>query len=143
MELTPKTPEELTEIARGIVTNRVYAAWSAEALDASFGMYLMMIAGSLQEQGEDISWLNDVGLIYEDSEKANERGLNGYPTFFSAKFLHRDDRIPLNRECIRLAIALGELPEDALTDFDTAVASHAAAEVKPETDESTEEESHD
>jgi hypothetical protein len=132
MELTPKTPAELTEIARGIVTNRIYAAWDAQALDLSFGMLLMMLAGSAEGTDEDVSWLDDVGLVYEDIDKANERGVNGYPAFFSAKFLHRDDRIPLQRECLRLAVALGEIPQETLDKFDESMAAAAAAEAQEE-----------
>jgi hypothetical protein len=84
MEVTRKTPEEITTLARQIVTNQVYAAWSPEQMDNSFGGFLMLVAGSSQEQGESIDWMNDVGLVYEDYAKANERSVNGYPSFFSA-----------------------------------------------------------
>jgi hypothetical protein len=132
MKVERLTDEEITDLARAIVTNRVYAAWTTEALDNSFGMFLMMIAGSAADLGQDVDWMNDIGMVYEDIAKASERSVNGYPTFFSAQYVHREDRMALNRECIRMAVALGEVPQETLDKFDSDQASHAAAEVKDE-----------
>lgn len=146
MELVPKTDEEITELARGIVTNRIWAAWDPETLDSSFGIFLSLAASGAAAQGQDNSWLGDIGLVYEELSRANERSVNGYPSFFSAQYINREDRIKVQRECIRMSIALGSLPETALDDFDASVVEYyedaaeaAAAETEPETE--TEEQS--
>lgn len=124
MELTSKTDEEITELARAIVTNQVYAAWDTESINHSFGMFLSLAASGAAAQGQDTDWLGEIGLVYEDLSKRNERDVNGYPSFFSAHFLTHDDRIKVQRECIRMSVALGSLPESALADFDVSMTEY-------------------
>src|SRR4051812_47438002 len=121
MELTSKTDEEITELARAIVTNQVYAAWDPASLDNAFGMFLSLAASGAAAQGDNNDWLGEIGLVYESLDKRNPRDQNGYPTFFSAQFLSHDDRIKVQRECIRMSVALGSLPENALADFDVSM----------------------
>lgn len=124
MELTSKTDEEITELARAIVTNQVYAAWDPAAIDNAFGMFLSIAASGAAAQGDDNAWLGEIGLIYEELSKRNPRDLNGYPTFFSAHYLTHEDRIRVQRECIRMSVALGALPEKALADFDVSMTEY-------------------
>lgn len=105
-------------LAKRIVKNEVYVAWSPEQLDYSFGMFLTIAVGSDALSTED---LREVGMVWEEWSKANERGVNGYPTFFSAHLVTWPDRIKVQRECVRLSMALGDLPADALAKFDAEV----------------------
>lgn len=117
MNLERKSPEQLTTLARGIITNEVFAAWDKEALDNAFGAFLSLLAGGLAEKGDSLP-AESIGLVYEDMANATSLSHNGYPTFLSAKFLHKDDRIPLQRECLRMAVALGMAGQEVVDQFD-------------------------
>ena len=128
--LEPLTEEEITVLARRIVTNEVYVAWEPEALDMSFGMFMMLAGGS-----QAMPWIKDVGLVYEEWSKANERSVNGYPTFFSARFVHKDSRNAVQREALRMAVALGAVEQAVLDKFDQDEADYLAAKDKEEISE--------
>lgn len=97
-----KTHPELVDLARDIVTNVVYAAWDDEMFNNSFSMVFLLAGEDLDKE-----WLESIGLVYEEFSKANERAVNGHPTFFSFKVLHRDDKPLLLLEMIRMGVALG------------------------------------
>src|SRR5262245_31019167 len=118
------SPEEITDLARKVVANRVFIAWDPEAERCAFGGYLMLVSGGLQAQGEDVSWMDDIGWIYQDWDRAGPTSLNGYPTFLSAQFTHKDDRYLIQRECIRLAVALGTATQEQLDKFDADYAEY-------------------
>jgi hypothetical protein len=124
MELVPKTDQEITELARGIVTNQIYAAWDPQAIDNAFGMFIQLVTSGAAAQGDDMEWLGQIGLIYEDLSKRNPRDMNGYPTFFSAQFLGHDDRLKVQRECIKMSEAIGSLPEGSLAQFDVSLTEY-------------------
>lgn len=84
VDLQPLTDEQVHELARRIVTNEVFVALNADALDCAFGMILAL--GSDHIAGI----VNDVGFVYEEISKASPMGVNGYPTFLSCKFVHKD-----------------------------------------------------
>lgn len=116
--------EEITELARDVVTNMVYVAWTPESFDCSFSNLLLLLAGGLREQGEDTSWMDNIGLVYADWDEAGTHRMNGYPMFLSAKFVHRDDRYPLQRECLRMAVAIGVHTQEELDKFDAELAEY-------------------
>ncbi len=123
MNINILTDDEVTDLARRIVTNEVYAAFTAEALE-SFSTYLMLLTGGLAEQGLDPALeLGNVGLIYEDINAAGPLSVNGRPSFLSAKFVHRDDRLRVHRECLRMAEALGSIPAGTLAQWDADAAA--------------------
>lgn len=95
-----KTPEEITELARDIVTNVVYITTGHQDIGMQF-MVLMFVNWDGEEP------LKKIGALYEEYGKANPMGVNGLPTFFSCRFVHVDDMDFLRTEVERLETALG------------------------------------
>lgn len=93
-------PTELKALARRIITNEIYVAWSQEALELSFGAMLALAGSSLKED------MGRIGLIYEEYNRAAPRSVNGYPMFFSMRLLHVNDVKYLREHLIRMQEAL-------------------------------------
>src|SRR5271157_4422261 len=89
--------EQLSQLARDIVTNRVFITNDSEGIDNSFSLIL---SGSAPRMTDDT--INQIGAVYEYIDKAADRSINGYPFFFSCKMLHRDDLRPLVAEVERM-----------------------------------------
>lgn len=86
MPIERMAEDDLRELARRVVTNEVYVAWTPEMMEYSFGAMLRLAGPSLAE--EDVL---SIGLVYDDMANAGERAINGYPMFLSMKLMHKDD----------------------------------------------------
>lgn len=95
------TDEQVGELARDIVTNRVYVAWDEAAIHNSFGPMLALAHDAIKPIADKI------GLVFEEYSKAMPMACNGYPTFLSIKFVHIDNVPALLSEVQRMAEALG------------------------------------
>lgn len=80
------TDDEMSILARRIVQNEVYMAMDAVALDCSFGAFLALVAPSIPK-----AELSNIATVYEDIDEAGTWAVNGYPSFLSCKFVHKDD----------------------------------------------------
>jgi hypothetical protein len=94
------TTEEVHDLARRIVTNQVFITGDPDVVRMSF---LVVALGGCPE---------NTALVYEEYTQASERSINGYPMFFSAKFVHVDDAEALVAEAKRLSDALAPLPAE-------------------------------
>jgi hypothetical protein len=100
--------EEITTLAREIVTNVAYAAWNEDMLRCSFGPFLALAAPSISDEVA-----SQIGLVWEHLAKAGYHGVNGYPSFLSCHFVHKDDVPLLQAEIRRMDDALGKSGEEA------------------------------
>ena len=88
---TPKKPvprmtdEQIADVVRGLVAGSIFtgAQCPPEMLTSVF---MVLGLGGLGDVDPDT-----VGMIYEHMNKANEMAVNGFPTFLSCKFVHKDD----------------------------------------------------
>lgn len=96
------TNKEVHDLARRIITNQTYIAFSGDAVSLSFGFILGMAAENAK-QSEIETW----GAAYEDYDRAAPRSINGYPMFFSCRILHVNDVPRLLSELQRMEQALG------------------------------------
>lgn len=95
------TPEAVVDLARDIVTNRVYLSTGQEGVD------LQLIFMPLAFMGMEPDAAENIGAIYEYIDKAGPRAINGLPMFFSCRFVHADDMEALRTEVTRMSDALG------------------------------------
>jgi len=86
-----KTDEEIRQLAMDAVEGKIFfGSMIREAdIDCVFTIFMPIILG-----GTDLSdWMKDNKVIelYEYLSEAGPRAINGYPTFFSVKFLDEAD----------------------------------------------------
>lgn len=85
----PRPDEDLKQIARDMIANRVFTSWQVD-LHGPLSMIFMPLVFM---QREDLWVLQQVPieLIYEYMDKAGPRSINGYPQFFSMRWLNAED----------------------------------------------------
>jgi hypothetical protein len=77
--------DEIKEVATGLVKGHYFCA--TQCPPDMIGMVFMVIGlGGLGDIDPET-----VGNIIEHLDKAGPRSINGYPTFFSCRVIHRDD----------------------------------------------------
>lgn len=96
--LTPLTDEELTTLARDIVTNRVFITGDAEKARMCFLVIGLVDPNTLP---------SNLGAVWEYVEKAGPMAINGLPMFFSAHFIAIEDIEPLRVKIEGMEQALG------------------------------------
>lgn len=90
-EINRKEEDELDELAWRYIQGEVFIANDPEVTDTSFGFIVSAIRGEFDSQKEWDNFVDDIGAIYEEYEKASSRSINGLPFFMSASFIHKDD----------------------------------------------------
>lgn len=96
-----RTSEELRTLAREVVTGQVYLTNDPEAIRLSFGLILMLVMAEAPR-----SWIDKIAAVYAPMSSAGDRGINGYPMFFSMNVLHVDDVEEFNRHLTQMQTAL-------------------------------------
>ncbi len=103
-----KEREELQQLVRDIVAGNVVTAeqiptdmWSTVFMPIMFGALNGPSPGEFPVRMSDLpsevyraytdTRLRDLGTIYENVSEAGPMSINGYPTFYSMKLLHKDD----------------------------------------------------
>ncbi len=97
-------PEKLDEIAKDIALNKIFTSAHMHPTDweTTLGLVFMPLAlgAFAQEAPKDFEvgalkdeplQLQDIGLFYEYWDQAGPRSINGYPIFFSCRYLNHDD----------------------------------------------------
>ena len=87
--------ETMTGLAKDIVAGRIAGSWMTP--DDPLLMFMICKLGGVPE---------DAGAVYEYLSEAGPLAVNDYPTFMSARFIHRDDLIPLQEKCHAVQAAL-------------------------------------
>lgn len=85
------TDDELRKFIDDFVSNRIFtSAHVSEGSQNLLSMIFMPIAfGAFKDQNEES--VKNIGLIYEYYDKAGPRSVNGYPIFFSLRYIHTKD----------------------------------------------------
>lgn len=107
--LEPLTPAEITELARDVVTNRVFISGAGD--ERRLQAFMILMLASLTEEQCSV-----IGAVYEEWDKASPRSINGMPCFLSCKFVHIDSCVALQAEIDRMNIALGNTPPEEAPD---------------------------
>lgn len=79
------TPEEITELASGMVKGHYFTA-SMCPPDMIPSIFMVVGLGGLSHIDPET-----IGNIVEHLDKANPMAVNGYPTFFSCRVIHKED----------------------------------------------------
>ena len=101
MKAYRKSRSELDALATQIVRGEVHIATEGEALDKSFGHIFAMIDPPPTDKQ-----IATIGAVYEELRNAAPTAINGYPFFFSCRFVHVDDLKKLQKLCERKERAL-------------------------------------
>lgn len=91
-------PEEVSTLARRIVTNEVFYTFKSDDVTAFQTLLALM-------SREDVP--ADFGAAWESFDKAGPVSMNGYPIFLSMHLVHRDDHRLVIDETKRMLEALG------------------------------------
>jgi hypothetical protein len=85
---TSKTPAEIEQLAWDIEGGRVFGSWDCppEMISMCF-----MVVIFLEKKHLDALAEAKVAHMYEYLDKASPRSVNGYPSFFSARYIDQDD----------------------------------------------------
>lgn len=82
--------EELKAFVLGVCDDKIFTSMHVADLDTHLlGSIFMPLMFLDEEQREPLR--HDLGIVWEHLAKANDRALNGYPTFFSMRVMHKDD----------------------------------------------------
>lgn len=99
-KLIPDMPREtLAQFVMDFCDNRVFtsAHFNKNESPDVIGMVFMPIAlGALAKFPK--KEIKNIGLIYEYYDKAGPMGINGYPMFFSCKFMNMSDWQEVSKE---------------------------------------------
>lgn len=96
-----RTPEEITDLARDVVTRRKMVTNKPQVIENAFSLVFAVItieAAAAQRIG---------ALVGDYGEVVPRMGRNGYPLFLSVGFVHIDDVPALQAELDRMYAALG------------------------------------
>lgn len=95
-------PDEINQMVIDLAQNRLVVA-SALPPDMLPMVFMVLGLGGLRGlDGEQI------GNIVEHIDKAGPRSVNGYPTFFSCKVIHKDDWSVITERAIKAMNAFNE-----------------------------------
>jgi hypothetical protein len=81
-----KTAEEKQEIVRGIISDRYF--FSSYIRNPEDIRMVFMVIGFGGLDGVDV---HQIGVVYEEWDKAGPRTVNGMPIFMSCQLIHKDD----------------------------------------------------
>lgn len=84
-ECPHRSDDEIADIVRGLVAGSIFTGAQCPPDMLSSVFMLLGLGGT-----SDIDPAS-IGMVYEHMHKANELAVNGYPTFFSCQFVHKDD----------------------------------------------------
>ena len=88
-----KTKDELMQLARDVIQNKVFMANTPERVDNCFAMVL----GLMSEKNHKEFWGKKPAALYEEYCKAGPRTVNNYPQFFSLKWLSLEEYTIFNK----------------------------------------------
>lgn len=84
-EVPRMNADEIADLVRALVNGSVFtgAQCPPEMLSSIFMVLGLGGTGGIDPES--------IGMVYEHMDRANEMAVNGFPTFFSCKFVHKDD----------------------------------------------------
>lgn len=90
IELKQKSREELIQLAKDLRAGKIFGDWmipEAEYTDMVGSVFMLLHFGVM----DNFKNVEDVGAAYEYLNVAAPLSINGYPSFFSVRWLHKDD----------------------------------------------------
>lgn len=92
---------DLFQLAIDIRAGKVFGTWQLPDEDRHMVTHIFLPIALMA----DPNWLDDAQHVYEYLSEANERGINGYPSFMSCKKLTADECAEIKRHIDALAAA--------------------------------------
>lgn len=77
--------DEIADVVRGLVAGSIFTAAQCPP-EMLTSVFMVLGLGGLGQNDPET-----VGMIYEYMDKANPMAINGFPTFFSCKLIHKED----------------------------------------------------
>ena len=104
----PKSPqpiprmdaEDIKKVAKGLVEGHIVCLDMIP--EDMWSLVFMPLMGGIQQHYD----LDDVGNVYEWTDKAGERGVNGYPMFLSCKIANREDWLAVIERAAKIDAAV-------------------------------------
>jgi hypothetical protein len=94
--------DEIKKVVLGLVNGQVFTAADCPP-DMIASVFMVVGMGGLADYDMDT-----VGMVYEWLNKANELGINGYPTFVSCRVVHTEDWKAITERAAKVAEAMKE-----------------------------------
>jgi len=108
--IPPMSPEEWNSFVAQVASGHAITSQQIEP-DMLGRVFMPILLGGLSDWTKEE--LGQIGCLWESYDKAGERGINGYPCFFSVRMASKEDwerAVPeINR---RRAVLLGEDPKE-------------------------------
>lgn len=104
MSYTPKTDDEIKQLALDVLGNVVFTSDHVRSPE-EVTMVFMILPLMLPEQIEELAQ-NKISLFYEAYKKAGPKGINGYPMFFSCNMLNDTDHKRLREKLVAIRSAM-------------------------------------
>lgn len=83
------TNEEIYQVAKDYVDQKIFASFQIKKEEMDRLPQIFMCLLFLKK--EDIEKLKNHAFIYEYYDKASPSGINGYPIFFSARWINKEN----------------------------------------------------
>jgi hypothetical protein len=86
------TKEGLREFVMGLCDGRIFSSMQIPMVDWESSLHLVFMPlafGVTKDMSEED--ISQIGGVWEWLSEAGPRSINGYPSFFSCRFLHKDD----------------------------------------------------
>lgn len=101
----PKTDEEIAALAKRVYRNEVFVSWQVDR-PQDLPM-VFMILHFLDKATADQLVADNIQFFYEDYREAGPGSVNGYPIFFSANYLSKDDGFRLHAKVQQIRELVG------------------------------------
>jgi len=85
-----KTDEELKKIALDLYSGKIFSDRHLNDPEKEIPLVFMIVGFMSKEDIKELESKEPV-FVYEYLEKANKMGVNGYPTFFTMRYLNREE----------------------------------------------------
>ena len=102
--IEPLDKDAIHDLARRIVKREVFFTNNPEMMADSFPIILLMTPEQFDSVGQ-------FGGVWAEMEKASPTAINGWPMFFSCRFVHQESIEPLMDEIVRLEDLLESKPK--------------------------------
>jgi hypothetical protein len=105
MSYTPKTDDEIANLARRVYRNEVYVSWMMPRMEDLPIVFLLVALIDDATRKQLIA--DNIQFFYEAYSEALPRGINGNPCFASMSYLNREDGFRLHAAVERIAEVVG------------------------------------
>ena len=100
MDLPSRSDDEIRALAVDVIEGKVFGSWMVPHEDSDLLGSIFMVLNFLDLDGRE-----DIGHVYEYLGEAGGRGVNGYPSFMSIRYLNKEECRRLADACVSYKVA--------------------------------------